>query len=207
MAIKVYSWPFSSGTRITWALEELGVPYEYIQLDGQAGDQLKPDYLAIHPNGKVPALVDGDQKYFEAVGILLHLAHKFAVDKGLWPAAGTPERAAALSWTIWSGTELSPHMMQYIYHGMDSKFSFAEKDRSAAAAGYHKSQLDRSLAGLERQLAGRDYITGASFTLADLAVAGAVNFAAMCGVSLADYPKVTAWCKRCTDRPARQRAK
>jgi glutathione S-transferase len=207
MAIELYSFPRSSGTRITWALEELGVPYKYIELDGKAGEHLQPAYLAVHPNGKVPALVDGEQKFFEAVAILIHLAHKFAVDKGLWPAAGTPERAAALSWTVWSGTELAAHMMPFVFHGLDSPFSYKPQDRSATAAAYDKSQLDRSLAALERTLDGREYLTGSSFMLADLAVASALGFGAMCGVSYADFPKTDAWVKRCFARPARAKAR
>ena len=207
MALELYSWPYSSGSRITWALEELGVEYKYIELDAKKGEHRAAAYLEIHPNGKVPALVDGNQKFFEAVAILVHLAHKYAVDRGLWPAAGTVERAEALSWTIWSGTELSPHMMQFIYHATDSPFSYKPEDRSAAAAAYDKSQLDRSLAALERCFGNREYLTGASFTLADVAVASALNFGAMCGVSLSDFPKTAAWVKRCTDRPARARAK
>lgn len=207
MAIQLYSFPRSSGTRITWALEELGVPYEYVELDGKSGQHLQPEYLRIHPNGKVPALVDGGQTFFEAVAILVHLAHKFAADKGLWPAAGTPERAAALSWTVWSGTELGAHMMPYIYHGLDSPFSYKPQDRSAAAAAYDKSQLDRSLSALEATLQKQDWLAGSSFTLADLAVASALGFGVMCGVSTSDFPKTSAWLKRCMDRPARAKAR
>lgn len=202
MAIVLHSWPRSSGTRITWALEELGLEYTYVE--PTKGDAA---YLAVHPNGKVPALVDGNQTFFEAVAILIHLAHKYAVDKAMWPAAGTPERAAALSWTVWSGTELAAHLMPYIYHGLDSPFSYKPQDRSAAAAAYDKSQLDRSLAALERTLAGREWLVGPNFTLADLAVAAALNFALMCGVTLADYPATGAWVRRCIDRPARARAR
>ncbi|HET6319077.1 MAG TPA: glutathione binding-like protein, partial [Chloroflexota bacterium] len=66
---------------------------------------------------------------------------------------------------------------------------------------------ERSFAALERTLEGRDYLTGGSFTLADLAVASAFNFAAMCGVTPEGYPKTAAWVKRCLDRPARAKAR
>lgn len=61
MTIKLYSWPRSSGTRVAWALEELGVPYEYIKLDPKKQEHRSPEYLALNPHGKVPALVDGSQ--------------------------------------------------------------------------------------------------------------------------------------------------
>ena len=64
MAIRLYSWPHSSGTRVAWALEELGVPYEYIQLDSKKNEHRTPQYLAVNPHGKVPGLVDGEHDVF-----------------------------------------------------------------------------------------------------------------------------------------------
>jgi glutaredoxin len=61
MTIKFYSWPHSSGTRVAWALEELGLAYEYIKLDAKKQDHRSPEYLALNPHGKVPVLVDGSQ--------------------------------------------------------------------------------------------------------------------------------------------------
>ena len=61
MAIRFYSWPQSSGSRVQWALEELGLPYEYKKIDAQKKEHKSPEYLAIHPNGKVPALVEDDE--------------------------------------------------------------------------------------------------------------------------------------------------
>src|SRR5947207_14977216 len=106
MAIKLYSWPRSSGTRVSWALEELGVQYEYITLDPQKGEHRTPQYLAIHPLGKIPSLVDGDQTFFESYAILLYLGEKYGVGKGMWPAGGGQPRADALSWTVWGVAEL-----------------------------------------------------------------------------------------------------
>lgn len=76
MAIKLYSWPQSSGTRVAWALEELGIPYEYVQLDAKKQEHRSAKYLAVNPHGKVPGLVDGDQSFFESGAILLHLYNK-----------------------------------------------------------------------------------------------------------------------------------
>ena len=66
MGIKLYSWPRSSASRVHWALEELGVPFELVTLDRHKGEHQAPTYLAINPNGKVPALVDDGQPYFES---------------------------------------------------------------------------------------------------------------------------------------------
>jgi len=135
MTIRFYSWPQSSGSGVHWALEELGLDYEYVRLNRTKGEHRSAEYLAINPNGKVPALVDGEECYFESLSILLHLAERYGAMKGLWPAAGK-QRAEALGWTTWSTTELMPFMLQYIYHGLDAPMSFDPPDRSKAAAEY-----------------------------------------------------------------------
>ena len=70
MAIRLYSWPHSSGTRVSWALEELGVPYERIQLDSKKNEHRAPQYLAVDPHGKVPGRVDGERTPFESGAML-----------------------------------------------------------------------------------------------------------------------------------------
>jgi glutathione S-transferase len=90
MTIKLYSWPTSSGTRIAWALEELGVPYEYVELDAKNLEHRKPQYLAINPHGRVPGLSDGELTLFESGAMLLYLGDKHGVEKQLWPAGGGP---------------------------------------------------------------------------------------------------------------------
>ncbi|MDF2462607.1 MAG: Glutathione S-transferase [Ramlibacter sp.] len=207
MALELYAWPRSSASRITWALAELGVPYRYIELDQGKKEHLAPAYLAINPHGKVPALVDDDQRLFESLAILLHLGDKYGVEKGLWPSAGRPERADALCWTVWSTTELGTYMLQYMYHGMDSPVSYAPADRSAACAAYNRSQLDRCLGALDARLAGRAALVGNAFSLADLAVASTLAFGTMCGLTLDAWPHVVAWLEHCTSRPARQQAR
>jgi glutathione S-transferase len=206
MAIELYSWPRSSGTRVSWALEELGVPYKYVALDGKKQEHLAPKYLAINPHGKVPALVDDGQRFFESAAILLHLGDKYGVGKKLWPAPGGQPRADALCWTVWAACELMGYMMQYVYHGMDTPVSYRPQDRSQAAAGYCLSQLKRQLQALEAQLDGREYLFGA-FSLADVAAAGVLATGVGFGLGLEEHPRTAQWCRRCTERPAFKRAR
>ncbi len=205
MAIKLYSWPRSSGTRVAWALEELGLPYEYIKLDQKSQEQRSPEYLALNPHGKVPALVDGSQVFFESGAVLLHLGAKYGVEKGLWPADGGQPRADALSWTVWAMTELGPYMLQYLYHGLDTPVSYKSEDRSKAAAEYCLMQFNRQLDVLEARLAGRECLMGA-FSLVDVAVASWVSIGTMLGLKLERHAGVAGWCKRCAERPAFKRA-
>lgn len=206
MAIKLYSWPRSSGTRVAWALEELGLAYEYIALDAKKQEHRAPGYLALNPHGKVPALVDGEQTFFESGAILLHLGTKYGVEKKLFPAGGGQPRADAISWTVWSGAELGPYMLQTLYHGMDTPISYKKEDRSKAAADYCLSQFNRQLDTLEARFASREYLLGA-FTLVDVAAASWLLLGTMLGLKLESHPRVAAWCGRCAERPAFKRAK
>jgi len=206
MAIKLYSWPRSSGTRISWALEELDIPYEYVELDAAKQENRAGSYLAIHPQGKVPALVDGEQTFFESGAILLHLGDKYGIDKQLWPGGTGQARADALSWTVWSMVELGPYMMQVLYHGMDTPVSYRPQDRSKAAAEYSLSQFNRCLDAMQARLDKRENLLG-NFTLADLAAASCLQFGAEFGIELDKHPRVVDWFKRCTARPALKRAR
>jgi glutathione S-transferase len=206
MAIELYSWPQSSGTRVAWALEELGVPYKYVELDGKKQEHLSPKYLAVNPHGKVPALVDDGQRFFESAAILLHLGDKYGVEKKLWPAPGTQAHADALCWTVWAIGELMAYMMQYLYHGLDTPVSYRPQDRSKAAAEYCLSQVRRQLDALEAQLREREFLFG-GFSLADVAAASVISMGTTFGLGLENHPRTAAWCQRCTNRPAFKRAR
>lgn len=205
MTIKLYSWPRSSGTRIAWALEELGLPYEYVKLDPKKQEHRSPEYLALNPHGKVPALVDGSQSFFESGAILLHLGTKYGVERNLWPAGGGQARADAISWTVWAMAELGPYMMQHLYHGLDTPVSYKSEDRSKAAAEYNLSQFNRQLDVLEARLGNQEHLLGA-FSLVDVAAASWLALGTMFGLKLDRHPRVAAWCTRCAERPAFKRA-
>lgn len=205
MTIKLYSWPNSSGTRVAWALEELGLPYEFVSLDPKKQEHRAPEFLAVNPHGKVPALADGDQAFFESGAILLHLGTKYGVEKNLFPAGGSQARADAISWTVWAVAELGPYMMQYLYHGLDTPVSYKKEDRSKAAGEYNFQQFSRQLDTLEARLGNREYLLG-TFSLVDIAAASWLALGTMFGLKLDRHPRVAAWCKRCTERPAAKRA-
>ena len=206
MTIKLYSWPHSSGTRVAWALEELTLPYNYVELDSKQQAHRSPEVLAVNPHGKVPALVDGELRFFESGAMLLYLGNRYGAAKGLWPSPGGQQEADALCWTVWAMTELGPYMMQTLYHGHDTPVSYKPEDRSKAAAEYNRSQLERLLDALETRLEPRDYLLG-EFTLADIAGASWLSLGTKLGLPLNRHPRVATWCKRCQGRPAFKRAR
>ena len=204
MGIRLYGWPNSTSGRVRWALKELGVSYERVELDRQKGENRTPEYLAINPTGKVPGLVDDGQAYFESAAIILHLGETYGRERGLWPAGG-PARAEALCWTIWSATELQAYMMQWLYHGLDTPVSYAPADRSRATAEYNHGQFLRNLDALEARLASREHLLGAGFSLADIPAASTLATGLDLGASLEGRKNVTAWLDRCRNRPTFRR--
>jgi len=205
-AIKLYSWPSSSGTRIAWALEELGVPYDYVELDAKKLEHRTPQYLAINPHGKVPGLSDGELTLFESGAILLYLGDKYGVEKRLWPVGMGQARADAVCWTVWAMSELGNYMMQYLYHGLDTPFSYKPEDRSKACAEYNRTQFTRGLDALQTRLQHREYLLDA-FSLVDIPAAGWLLLGTRMGIKLDSHPRVADWLKRCGERPACGRAR
>ena len=114
--MKLYSNPFSRGTRPRWLLEELGVPYALVHVDMKAGAHKEPGYRAIHPLGRVPALVEEDGRtVIESGAICLYLADKY-IDRGLAPAFGSPARGAYYQWAFYAYATLEAPVTQYFTH-------------------------------------------------------------------------------------------
>jgi glutathione S-transferase len=207
VAIQLHSWPGSSGTRVSWALEELGISYEYIELDGKKLEHRAPQYLAVNPHGKVPALVDGSVTLFESGAILLYLGDKYGVERNLWPDIGGGQtHADAMCWTVWAMADFGNYMMQFAYHGLDSPVSYKLEDRSRACAEYNRSQFVRGLDALQTRLQDREYLLS-DFSLADIAVASLLQVGGMCGINVDSHSRVADWLRRCSDRPACRRAR
>jgi glutathione S-transferase len=201
MSLKFYYTPMSSATRIHWALEELGIPYEKVKLDLAAGDQKKPEYLALNPNGKVPLVVDDGTPIFESLAILIYLGERYGVEKGLFPQAWG-ERGEALKWMVWGQATLLDAGGRILRNTSD-RFPAEQRNEKAAAAA--KEEMQGLLAMVDRALEGKEYLVGGKFSLVDLAVCGYVPFLARIGVDIGPHKNVQAWVARCTARPAMAR--
>jgi glutathione S-transferase len=206
MAIKFYYSPLSSSTRVHWALEELGLAYEKVKIDLTKGEQKSPDFLAINPNGKVPALVDGDVRMFESLAMIIHLGEKYGVEKGLWPKAGTVERADALTWSVWGTAEMLTPIVDYVLHAGDMHFSFPADKRSKVVADSALERWNACVKILDARLEGRDYMLGKMFTLVDVATASLIGMATMMGKLPLNAKNIGAWAARCQGRPAMGKA-
>lgn len=199
MTIKLYGIAGSRALRSIWALEEVGAEYELVPTTF-GPDSKKAEYLAINPNGRVPALVDGDLTLFESMAINLYLAKKYGGK--LWPASEA-DQARAIQWSFWGISELEQHLIAILMH----RVMLPPDKRDAAAVESAEKALARPLAVLDQHLAKRDTLLGDSFTIADLNVASVLSTAKMVKLDLSKWPRVSAWLEACTSRPANLRAR
>jgi glutathione S-transferase len=175
-------------------LEELGVPYENVKTMF-ATDSRSAEYLKINPNGHIPALQDGDVTLWESLAINLYLARKH--DNGLWPKS-VGDEGHAFKWTLWAATEAE----EPIVTALVNKVFLPEAQRDPAKAADAAERFKTPLAVLDGELAGRQYLVGNAFGVADLNVASVVGWAPMGGIDLGSAANLSAWLNRCTSRPA-----
>ncbi|MAE94746.1 MAG: glutathione S-transferase [Deltaproteobacteria bacterium] len=194
----IYGVATSRALRSIWAIEEVGIDHEHVPT--HFGKESKtPEYLAINPNGRVPALKDGELTLFESMAINLYLAKTHG--GALYPADPADE-ARTWQWSVWPISELEPHLMQMVIHGV----MLPEEKRRPGAVSEAEAALARPLRVLDAHLADRAYLLGDDFTIADLNVAGVLSLAHFAGYDYSGYPHVSEWADRCYDRPSFGRA-
>jgi glutathione S-transferase len=199
--MKLYFAPQTRAGRPRWMLEEIGAPYELVTLNLQAGDQKKPEFLKINPNGAVPALVDGDVTLFESGAICQYLADKFP-DKKLAPPVGTPARGYYYQWIHFAMSTIEPPLLTLFLHTV----MHPEAERIPQLVPPAREQLKNALNVLEHALGGRTFLVGDNLTAADVMVASTLAWAQMIGLLDASLPNTAAYLGRCMGRPAFQRA-
>jgi GST-like protein len=190
MSIVFYEAPMSSATPVACALAELEVPHERVRFDLAAGDQKKPEFLRLNPNGKVPTLVVDGTPMFEALAILLWLGDRYGVGKGLWPAPDSPARLEALSWSAWAYVSFGSAVYRLLYAASPR---VDEALRSPAQAAEARKDLGQLLDVLEARLAQRGHLLGDGFSLADLIVGSVIGYGRAVGVDLGGRKAVEAW--------------
>jgi glutathione S-transferase len=191
--LKIYGHIISRASRVMWMAEELGIDYDLETVDVHKGDQNAPDYLALNPNARVPAIKDGDTVLWESLAINLYLAKKHG---GPLAPKSPQEEARAVQWSMWALTEAEDNCVILIQKAMGIQDHDAAK---VAAAG---EALARPLGVLEGILGGQDTLLGGEFSVADLNVACVLGTLPRAKFDLGPYPKVAAWLKAGMERPA-----
>lgn len=198
MSIVFYWHPMSSATPVACALAELAVPHERVKVDIKAGEQRRPAFLALNPNGKVPTLAVDGAPMFEALAIQLWLGERYGVERGLWPAAGTPERLLAMSWCAWSYVSYGAAVMRlYLATQGEDAPGGAEAERVLR-------DVDALLEVLDGHLSRQPWVLGEAYSLADLVVGSVIGYSAYLGARVASHPHVQDWLGRVQARPAMQ---
>jgi glutathione S-transferase len=185
--------PRSRSFTALWLMEETGQPYERVLTDISTGAQKKPDYLAINPMGKVPALKDGDATLAEAAAICAYVAERYP-EARLAPPLGDPRRAKYLYWLFFAPGCIEPAMVQ-----ISTKL-----EMSSIAAGW--GEASRVFDVLDNALAKGPWVLGENFSAADVAIGSALNFSVRLFKMVPSRPSFDAYIARCIARPAFQRA-
>lgn len=189
-----YTHPMSRGRVARWMLEEVGQPYETVLLDYETSMKA-PDYLAINPMGKVPAIRHGDTVVTECAAICAYLADAFP-EAGLAPASGSPARGPYYRWLFFAAGPIEAAIIDRAL-GVDVP---ADK---RAMVGY--GQYDDVVDVLDRHLASAEYVAGDRFTAADVYLGSAVAWGTQFG-TLPKRPSFDAYLGRIMSRPAAIRA-
>lgn len=196
--LKLYFHPSPNPLKVALFLEETGLPYEVVPVDTRKGEQFSPEFLAINPNAKTPAIVDGDVAVFDSNAILLYLAEK--------TGQLTPKDAAArgemFSWLMFVATGIGP------YSGQAVHFSHYAPAGSEYAINRYSREIERHYRVLDARLASRAYILGDDYSVVDICAWGWVRVAPfVLGERGFDaYPNVKRWFDLVNARPAVTRA-
>ncbi len=206
--IEVYYWPTPNGHKIVIALEELGLPYEIKSVNIGRGEQFQPDFLAISPNNRMPAIVDPDGpggqpvSVFESGAILQYLGRK----TGRFYGDGDERRQIEIEeWLYWQMANLGPMAGQAHHFRGYAPAMIADQRQVAYGAIRYSNEVERLYGVLNRRLEGRDYICG-DYSIADMATWPWTVPWKLQGITLSAFPHLEAWFHRMEARPAVEKA-
>jgi glutathione S-transferase len=184
--LKLYFNPKSRAVVTKWMLDECGATYELVQIDLASGQHKSPEFRAINPAGKLPALVDGDTRIFENAAIGLYLGERFPA-ANLAPAPGHPDRGRYLSLMVYSTSQLEPAMGDVLL-----------KQPTNPSRGWTDFETAKDV--MERELGAGPFLFGEQFTLADIMTGSMFLWARVWGTATG-RPALEAWLDRLSQRP------
>jgi len=195
--IDLYTWTTPNGRKVSIALEEMGLPYRVVPVPLKTGAQKTPEFLAINPNGRIPAIVDrdnGDFAVFESGAILIYLAEK----SGQFLPAEAQTRSVVIQWLMWQMGGLGP------MHGQANVFNRYFPEKIPAVIDRYQSETKRLFSVMDARLAKTPYLAG-DYSIADMACWPWVMQHDWAGVPIDDLPHLQRWVATVGARPAVQR--
>ena len=201
--IDLYYWGTPNGLKLNLFMEETGLPHRIIRVDIGKGEQFRPDFLAISPNNKIPALVDHDPpgggapiSLFESGAMLLYLADK----TGRFIPQDLRGRVEVLQWLFWQVGGLGPMA------GQNGHFVVYAPEKVPYAIERYVKETNRLYGVLDRRLADREFVAGDDYSIADMAIYPWIVPHEPHGQNLDDFPHLKRWFETIGARPATVRA-
>ncbi len=194
MSISFYTAATPNCYKVSVTLEEMALAYDVVKIDIMAGEQKRPEFLALSPNGRVPALVDDGFAIFESGAILLYLAEK----TGMLIPADAQGRSRVVQWLMFQMGGVGPMM------GQANVFFRYFPEKVPAAIARYQGEVRRLFEVMDRQLARHEFLAG-EYSIADIANWTWVRTAAWSGVETADLLNLVRWSASIAARPAAQR--
>ena len=192
--MKLYGFAPTRSLRVQWMLQELGLDFEYVQVDPTKGEHRRPEFLALNPAGKIPVLVDDDLVLNESIAIVLYLAEKYP-QKGLLPA-DLRARADTYRWLLFTATELEQPIWRIARH----THQYPVEKRLPGEISLARQDFLDMAAVMEKHLETRSVLVGESVTVADLVAAYTLDMASMVHL-LESLPNLSAYMERMYARP------
>ena len=190
--LRIYGIARTRAFRALWIAKELGLDYEHVPIEIGAAGARQPEYLAINPNGRLPAIDDDGFVLWESLAITLYLAKKHG---RLYPSTLEGE-ARAWQWSLWSVQEVDRGVNIWSLHAV----RLPPEDRDPQRLAEALKVIEAPFRVLDGALAGRSYLWGNDFTVADLNVAAVISRAI--DMDLTATPRLGDWLRRCLERPA-----
>jgi glutathione S-transferase/GST-like protein len=201
--IELHFWPTPNGYKISIALEEMGLPYELKPVNIGAGDQFKPEFLAISPNNRMPAIVDPEGpdgrpiSVFESGAILQYLGRK----SGRFYPTEERARVAVDEWLFWQVGGVGPMAGQANHFRNYAPNVTPDARHTAYGASRYSNECHRLFGVLNKRLEGRDFVAD-EYSIADMALFPWIIRHDSQGIDILEFPRVKAWTDRINARPA-----
>ena len=201
MTLRLHYFPTLNGQKVAIALEEMGLAYQVVLVDILGGDQDRPEFLAVNPNGRIPALQDGEVTVFESAAILQYLGRK----TGQFYPAEERVRAEIDSWLFWQMAGLGPMSGQVNWFARAAGKPGRDPGETSLALHRFRKETGRLFGVLDRRLAGREFLCG-DYSIADMCCWTWIDRYPANGGGLEGFPELMGWHARIAERPAVQRA-
>lgn len=198
MSLRIYGVARTRAFRVLWVAKELGLDYEHLPIEIRDANPHAAEYLKINPNGRLPAIEDDGFILWESLAITMYLAKKHGLGR-LYPTA-LPDEAKTWQWSLWAVNEVDRGVNIWSLHAN----RLPPEERNPKALADALKVLEAPFRVLEQSLAGRPYLLGDSFTVADLNVAAVMSRAV--AMDHSGHPRLGDWLSRCHARPAAREA-